>query len=111
MSTATAPITDPELLDYLANGGLGDMVVSQVADLDWPARPDSDGDVPTARAGVAARTLLAYTEIAQGTATLESQSAVIDLVSDLMHLADALGMDWDYILDSAEENQRDEKDA
>ena len=113
MSKAKAPLSGP-LGDDLAKvmeseGNLGDVVVTDIVELPWPPRRLLGSDVPTARAGVAAATMHDYVRHAYGSPVgLEVQSAMIDAVSDLMHLADALGLDWSYVTEMAGENHADE---
>lgn len=105
MSMAEAPLDD-ELREVLADEEtLADVVVSDIAALPWPAVGSAGGNLATQRAGLAARVLAEH-----GTGALEVQSAVIDLVSDLLHLGDALVLDMDYVLEMAYANQRAEKD-
>ncbi len=109
MAIAMAPLTGSELAEELAEvkatqGTLADVVVDDIAKLPWPEIGSSLGNLPTQRAGQAVRTLLAH-----GAAGLEVQSAVIDLMSDLLHLVDALGLDGAYIEDGAYENYRNER--
>lgn len=44
-----------------------------------------------------------------GTATDEFESQIADLVGDLHHLADALGVMWSSVLDRAEDYHREER--
>jgi hypothetical protein len=107
MAIAMAPLAGSELGEELAQvkaaeGTLADVVVDDIAALPWPT--GDEGNLPTRRAGIAVRTLLAH-----GMAGTEIQSAVIDLMSDLLHLVDALGLDGHYIEDGAYENYRNER--
>lgn len=74
---------------------------------------DSDGLDPQrdngARAGWAARGLAAYAvHLGGATLTEEISVAAGDLLADLRHLFDALGLDWDGALESAEVHYRAE---
>jgi hypothetical protein len=61
------------------------------------------------RAGWAARALVAYAEHLGGNnLTEEVETAAKDLLSDLRHLFDALGVDWQTALSSVEANYRRE---
>lgn len=71
-------------------------------DLDITGDPQSDND---ARASFAAVALDAFTTRAgEG----DSDSDFCDLLADLMHLADAMGVDFDVLFDRAERNYRRE---
>jgi hypothetical protein len=109
MGKAVAPLSGPlgeEMAQVMGSeGSLADVVVSDVLELPWPPRRVLGADVSTARAGVAIRTLHDHLRQSHGIGIgLETGSAIIDLVSDLRHLADALGMDWSYVTEMADEN-------
>jgi len=74
---------------------------------------DSDGLDPMrdngVRAGWAARGLVAYAvHLGGATLTEEISVAAGDLLADLRHLFDALGLDWDAALASADMHYRAE---
>lgn len=83
---------------------------AQLAALPWPT--DADVMEPSAArntqaAGFAAQALAEHARLS-GWGDLSAESAAIDLVTGLMHLADAAGMSFVYIQDMARRNYDDE---
>ena len=68
--------------------------------------PQRDNDI---RAGWAARALVAYAQhLGNGSLTEEVETAATDLLSDLRHLFDALGVDWEAAVSSSDDHYRGE---
>jgi hypothetical protein len=68
--------------------------------------PQRDNDI---RAGWAARALVAYAQhLGSGSLTEEVETAATDLLSDLRHLFDALGVDWEAAVSSSDDHYRGE---
>lgn len=61
------------------------------------------------RAGWAARALIAYaTHLADQSLVEDLETVTSDLVGDLLHLCDALGLDWEEIFERGERFYREE---
>ncbi len=68
--------------------------------------PQRDNDI---RAGWAARALVAYAQhLGNASLTEEVETAAADLLSDLRHLFDALGIDWEAAVSSSDDHYRGE---
>jgi hypothetical protein len=68
--------------------------------------PQRDNDI---RAGWAARALVAYAQhLGGGSLTEEVETAATDLLSDLRHLFDAFGIDWEAAVSSSDDYYRGE---
>jgi hypothetical protein len=68
--------------------------------------PQRDNDI---RAGWAARALVAYaTYLGKGSLSEEVETAATDLLTDLRHLFDALGLDWEATAVRTEDHYRAE---
>lgn len=68
--------------------------------------PQRDNDI---RAGWAARALVAYAQhLGGGSLTEEVETAATDLLSDLRHLFDAFGIDWEAAVSSSDDHYRGE---
>ena len=68
--------------------------------------PQRDNDI---RAGWAARALVAYAQhLGNASLTEEVETAATDLLSDLRHLFDALGIDWEAAVSSSDDHYRGE---
>ena len=68
--------------------------------------PQRDNDI---RAGWAARALVAYAQhLGNASLTEEVETAAADLLSDLRHLFDALGIDWEAAVSSSDGHYRGE---
>lgn len=66
--------------------------------------PQRDNNI---RAGWAARALVAYAQhLGNASLTEEVQTAATDLLSDLRHLFDALGIDWEAAVSASDEHYR-----
>lgn len=92
--------TAQELADLLAEQPRRSLLAGDGSD------PQRDNDV---RAGWAGRALVAYAQHLGGSSlTEDAATAATDLLSDLRHLFDALGVDWEQAVASAEGYYRDE---
>lgn len=88
---------------------LADLFTEQKPEIEFPGGtydPQRDNDI---RANRGALALVSYTQrVAGGSLTDEAASAVSDLLSDLRHLCDGLGVDWEAAVASSDTNYRDE---
>lgn len=95
-----AASTAQELADLIAEQPRKSVVVGDGSD------PQRDNDI---RAGWAARALVAYAEHLGGSSLTEDvATAATDLLSDLRHLFDALGVEWEQAVASSDGYYRDE---
>ena len=68
--------------------------------------PQRDNDI---RAGWAARALVAYAQhLGNASLTEKVETAATDLLSDLRHLFDAIGIDWEAAVSSSDGHYRGE---
>jgi hypothetical protein len=85
----------------------GELTVAELTALDWEGDGtlrNNHGDLAdaqhdnTARAGFALRGVAAFSERVGGTDSEPVDQQIGDLLGDLMHLADALDLDFDYLV-------------
>lgn len=88
---------------------LADLLSEQEPEIDFPNGPydaQRDNDIRANRGAIA---LVAYAQrVSGGSLTDEAASTVSDLLSDLRHLCDGLGIDWEAAVASSDINYRDE---
>lgn len=92
------------------------LTVSDLAAADWEGdgrardrrEPEDLTHNNTRFAGHALAALEAYTDRAGGIASEPSEQVMRDLLADLMHLADALGVRFDYLIGRAEQRYTEE---
>ena len=88
---------------------LADLLSEREPEIEFPGGsydPQRDNDI---RANRGALALVGYAQlVAGGSLTDEAVSAVSDLLSDLRHLCDGLGIDWEAAVASSDTNYRDE---
>lgn len=113
---ATLPGPTPDLSEH--GDQVANLPVSALAALPWPAKVEwsaMNAQEQRANNGVRARqglrALDTYTQVASGPDARRLEPAgdqLAFLVADLRHLADALELDWEQLLQAAEEHYVDE---
>jgi hypothetical protein len=110
MDSDAAPLTAEE------RDNAGELSLSELTSLDWDGNgamtdagdPESVSHDNTRRAGFAVSALEAYADRVGGLASEPVEQHMRDLLGDLHHLANALGVDFRAMLDRAEDTYQEE---